>query len=92
MTEEQFAKASRLKQEASNIQGLIDFTNSSNVRCCVGEEDSDDPEVVVPVENIYTLNSDVLSGYYGACLETKEKLLRFLRDKLEELEREFDYV
>lgn len=39
MTEEQFAKASRLKQEASNIQGLIDFINSSSVRCCVGEED-----------------------------------------------------
>lgn len=92
MTEEQLARASRLKQEASNIQGLIDFINSSSVRCCVGEEDPDDPEVVVPVENIYTLDSDVLSGYYSACLEAKEKLLRFLRDKLEELEREFDYV
>lgn len=92
MTEEQFAKASRLKQEASNIQGLIDFIDSSRVRCSIGAEDPDDPGAIMPIENIYTLDSDVLSEYYSACLEAKEKLLRFLRDKLDELEREFDYV
>lgn len=92
MTEEQFSKALRLKQEASNLQGLIDFINSSNVKCCIGEEDSNDPEAVVPIENIYTLDSDILSEYYSTCLEAKEKLLEFLRNKLEELEREFDYV
>lgn len=92
MTEEQFNKAFRLKQEASNLQGLMNFINSSNVRCCIGEEDSDDPEVVVPVENIYTLDTDILSEYYSICLEAKDKLLGVLKDKLEELEREFDYV
>lgn len=92
MTEEQFNKAHRLKQEASNIRGLMNFINSPNVHCCVGEEDPDDPEVIVPVEHIYTLDSDILSEYYSICLEAKDKLLGVLRDKLEELEREFDYV
>lgn len=92
MTNEQYNKAFRLKQEASNLKGLINFINSSNIKCCIGREDPNDPEVIIPIENIYTLNSNIPSEYYSICLEVKEKLLGVIKDKLEEIEREFDYV
>ncbi len=89
MTNEQYNKASRLKQEASNLKSLINFINSSNIKCCIGREDSNDPEVIIPIESIYI---NIPSEYYSICLEAKEKLLGVLKDKLEEIEREFENV
>lgn len=92
MTEEQYNKAHLLKSEISNLHGLIEFVASSNVKFCLGQEEDSDGEIVVPIEEIYLLDRDVHGKLLELCIEAREEFLAFLKEKLETIEREFDYV
>lgn len=92
MTDEQYDKAYRLKSEISNLQGLIEFVNSPKVRVSLGQEEYDDEPVVIPIEEIYILDRDVQNKLLSICTEAREEFVAFLKEKLEESEREFNYV
>lgn len=92
MTDEQYDKAYKLKSEISSLRGLIEFVNSPNVRVSLGQEEYDDEPVIIPLEEIYTLDRDVHSKLLEICITAREEFLTYLKEKLEESEREFNYV
>ena len=92
MTDEQYNKAYLLKSEISNLRGLIEFVTSPDVKFSLGQEEDMEGEVIIPIEEIYTLDREVHKKYLSLCLEAREEFTAFLKEKLEELEREFNYV
>lgn len=91
MTEDQYNKAYVLKSKISGLRGLIEFVSSPNVRFSLGQEE-EDGEIIVPIESIYHLDKDILEKYLNLCQEARIELVTLLNEKLEDLEREFDYV
>lgn len=92
MTDEQYDKAYKLKSEISNLRGLIEFVSSPKVKVSLGQEEDIDGEVIVPIEEIYLLDRDVHSKLLEVCITAREEFLTYLKEKLEESEREFSYV